>query len=168
MVNAVWRFHLLITVNGQCPFTSSSRAARYSPSRVLTATGLKLSVRKGQILNPYRYSLTDRQNVCHRWLHRRPLHVCQICCNYVHGVLLCKWVNITTIYFYLFTYSLTDLLTYLYPLFGKLPTSQTPFAEFRVGRLRRPGITQGCAFGLYKNCSLYTVLTATDRKPQIT
>jgi len=44
---------------------------------------------------------TDHQNICHRWLRRRPLRLCQIRCISVHGGLLGTWVKYNQNYFYL-------------------------------------------------------------------
>ena len=48
-----------------------------------------------------RHPSTDHQKICHRWLRRRPLRVCQIRCICVHGGLLGTWVKYNQNYFYL-------------------------------------------------------------------
>ena len=66
------------------------------------------------ILDPRqnRHPSTDHQKICHRWLRRRPLRLCQIRCISVHGGLLGTWVKYNQNYFYLY-------------LFGNSPTGQT-------------------------------------------
>ena len=59
-----------------------------------------------------RHPSTDHQNICHRWLSRRPLWLRQIRCISVHGGLLGTWVKYNQNYFYLY-------------LFGNSPTGQT-------------------------------------------
>ena len=74
---------------------------RGSASPVLTATGFVNG--KGQFSTPQqnRHPSTDHQNICHRWLRRRPLRLCQIRCISVHGGLLGTWVKYNQHYFYL-------------------------------------------------------------------
>jgi len=60
-----------------------------------------------------RHPSTDHQKICHRWLRRRPLRLCQIRCISVDGGLLGTWVKYNQNYFY------------LCPFFRNSPTSQT-------------------------------------------
>jgi len=50
-----------------------------------------------------RHLSTDHQNICHMWLRRRPLKLCQIRCIYVRGGFLGTWVKYNQNYFYLYT-----------------------------------------------------------------
>ena len=60
-----------------------------------------------------RHPSTDHQKICHRWLCRRPLRLCQIRCISVYGGLLGIWVKYNHNYFS------------LCPFFGNSPTGQT-------------------------------------------
>ena len=51
-----------------------------------------------------RHPSTDHQKICHMWLRRRPLRLCQITCISVHGGLLGTWVKYNQNYFYLYPY----------------------------------------------------------------
>ena len=55
---------------------------------------------------------TDHQKICHRWLRRRLLRLCQIRCISVRGRLLGTWVKYNQNNFY------------LYHFFGNSPTGQ--------------------------------------------
>ena len=70
---------------------------------------------------------TDHQKICHRWLSRRLLQLCQIWCTFVHGGLLGEWVKYTgnQNFFYIFTYALL---------------------ENSIWWLKRRGLVQGRAF----------------------
>ena len=73
---------------------------RGSASPVLTATGFVNG--KWQFSTPQnRHPSTDHQTICHRWLCRRPLRLCQTRCISVHGRLLSTWVKYNQNYFYL-------------------------------------------------------------------
>jgi len=64
------------------------------------------------IFDPHRIDTprsTDHQKICHRWLSRRPLRLCQIRCIYVHGGLLGTWVKYNQNYFYLYPFLGTHL-----------------------------------------------------------
>jgi len=61
-----------------------------------------------------RHSSTDHHKICHRWLRRRPLWLCQIRCISVHGGLLGTWVKYNQNYIY------------LCPFLRNSPTDQTP------------------------------------------
>jgi len=67
------------------------------------------------IFNPLQnqHPLTNRQKICHRWLCRQPVQLCQIWCTSALGGLLGKWLKYNLIFFY------------LYPVFGNSPTDQT-------------------------------------------
>ena len=56
-----------------------------------------------------RHPSTDHQKICHRWLCRRPLRLCQIRCISVHGGRLGTWVKYNQNYFYLCPFSGTHL-----------------------------------------------------------
>jgi len=60
---------------------------------------------KGNFRPPQnRHPLTDHQKICHMWLGRRPLRLCQIRCISVDGGLLGKWVKYNQNYFYLYLF----------------------------------------------------------------
>ena len=81
---------------------------RASASPVLTATGFVNG--KGQFSTPQnRHPSTDRQKICHRWLSRRLLRLCQIRCISVHGGFLGIWVKHNQNYFYLYPFLGTHL-----------------------------------------------------------
>jgi len=63
---------------------------------VLTTTGFVNG--KGQFSTPYR--IDTPPTICHRWLRRQPLRLCQIRCISVHGGLLSTWVKYNQNYFY--------------------------------------------------------------------
>ena len=68
---------------------------------------------KGNFRPPQtRHSSTDHQNICHRWLCRRPLRLCQIRSISVNGGLLGTWVKY-------------NQNCFIYALFGNSPTGQT-------------------------------------------
>ena len=46
-----------------------------------------------------RHPSTDHQKICHRWLRRRPLRLCQIRCKSVHGGFWAHGWNMTKIIF---------------------------------------------------------------------
>ena len=59
---------------------------------------------KGNFRPPTETTPLNRSpKICHRWLRRRPLQLCQIWCTSVHGGLLGKWLKITK---FLFIYTL--------------------------------------------------------------
>ena len=67
---------------------------------------------KGNFRPPQnRHPSTDHQQICHRWLRRRPLRLrlCQIRCISVHGGLLGTWVKYNQNYFYLYLFRGTHL-----------------------------------------------------------
>jgi len=77
---------------------------RGSASPVLTATGFVNGKWQFWPSPPpqNRHTSTDRQNICHGWLSRRPLRLCQMRCISIHGGLLQgKWVKYNQNYFYL-------------------------------------------------------------------
>jgi len=57
---------------------------------------------------------TDHQNICHRWLRRRPLRVCQIRYISVHGG-----------GFWAYGWNITKIIFICAPFFGNSPTDQT-------------------------------------------
>jgi len=116
---------------------SSPHGLRGSASPVLTAIGLVNG--RWQFSTPYRIDpSTDRQKVCHRWLYRRPLQLCQIWCTSVRGGLLHEWVKYNHLFIYLFIY--------LLPLLELIYRSDASM-NFRALWLRRRGLAQRCAFG---------------------
>jgi len=82
-----------------------------------------------------RHPLTDRQTICHRWLRRWLLQLCQIWYTSVHGALLGKWVKYNW-FFFIFMPLFTG--THLY--------SSDASTGFRAWWLKRRGLAQGCAF----------------------
>ena len=56
-----------------------------------------------------RHPSTDHQKICHRWLRRRPLRLCQIRCISVQGGLLGTWVKYNQNYCYLYPFLGTHL-----------------------------------------------------------
>ena len=164
-----------------------------------------------------RHPSTDHQKICHRWLRRRPLRLCQIRCISVQGELLGTWMKYNQIIFIytpflrnaptgqtsrrIFTHdgsndadSRKDVpffwIFHIAPhLWGQKPQKpsilgQLVFRTFKnlrwqtaailknrkcitidiINSLLEPG--NKTANINVKNCSLYTLLTATDRKPQ--
>ena len=72
----------------------SNHGLRGSASPVLTATGLVNGRWQFRPLQN-RHPLTDRQKICHRWLRRRPLKLCQIWCTSDLGSFWANGWNIT-------------------------------------------------------------------------
>jgi len=60
-------------------------------------------------LPQHRHPSTDHQKICHRWLRRQPLQLCEIRCISVHGGLLGAWVKYNQNYFYLYLFWGTHL-----------------------------------------------------------
>jgi len=56
-----------------------------------------------------RHPSTDHQKICHRWLSRRPLQLCQIRCTYVHKGRLSTWVKYNQNFLYLYLFLGTHL-----------------------------------------------------------
>ena len=80
--------------------TSDNHRLRGSASPVLTTTDFVNG--KGQFSTPTESTpLTDHQKICHRWLRRRPLRLCQIRCLSVHGGHLGTWVKYNHLYLFL-------------------------------------------------------------------
>jgi len=73
-----------------------------------------------QFSTPYRID-TNQQTICHRWLRRRPLQLCQIWCTSAHGGVLGEWVK----------YNQTFI--YLCPLFRELTYRSDPRRIFAQG-----------------------------------
>jgi len=73
-------------------------------------------MRKGNFWPPTESKPLNRsQKICHRWLRRRPLQLCQIWWTSVYGGLLGEWVKYNWIFIYLFIYT---------PFFGNSPAGQ--------------------------------------------
>ena len=120
--------------NSTCVYFCSYHRLRGSASPVLTATGFVNG--KGQFFDPpqNRHPSTDHQKICHRWLRRRPLRLCQIRCISVHGGLLGTWVKYNKI---IFIYA---------PFFKELTYRSDTSTDFHAWWLKRRGLAQGCAF----------------------
>ena len=87
---------------------------RLSVSPVLSGRRLFLSMGNGKFRPPQnRHPSTDYQNICQRWLRRRPLRLCKIRCISVHWGLLGTWVKYN------------HKIIFIYALFGNSPTGQT-------------------------------------------
>ena len=81
-----------------------------------------------------RHPSTDHQKICHRWLRRRPLRLCQIRCISVHERLLDTWVKYNQNNFY------------LCPLYWELTCRSDPSTDFHAWWLKRRRHVQVCAF----------------------
>ena len=87
-----------------CSHTSALTQRITLSSRQPSVNGDWLSQWEMAIFGPLqnRHPLTNRQKICHRWLRRRPLHLCQIWCTSALGGRLGEWVNYNLNFYYLF------------------------------------------------------------------
>ena len=110
-----------------------SQAPR-SASPVLTATGFVNGKWLFSTPPQNRHPSTDHQKICHRWLRRQPLRLCQIRCIFVHVGLLGTWA-------------------YLCPFLGThLQVRQVDEFSHMMAQTTRTRARM-CLFGNFTNCS---------------
>ena len=84
---------------------------------------------KGQCSTPYRIDTPQpiTKKICHRWLRRRQLQLCQIRCTYmyVHGWLLGTWVKYNQNCFYLCPFLGTHLRVRTVDRFSRMMAQMT-------------------------------------------
>ena len=122
-------------VGNQCSRRSFNHS---SASPVLTATGFKLLMGKGNFRPPTESTPLNRfPKISDRWLRRRLLQLYQIRCTSVHGGFWAHGLKYKQNYFYLC-------------LFWELTHRSDPSTDFHAWWLKRRGLAQGCVpFGVY-------------------
>jgi len=75
--------------------------------------------------------LNRSPKICHRWLRRRPLQLCQIWCTSALGWLLGEWLKYNLNYFYLYPFLGTQLQVRCVDRFSRM-MAQTTRTHVRV------------------------------------